>query len=224
MKRSMKISVDLDFDPWEVYSTLAPELKTHCENVARYTRSLYELSMIAGLFNGRLSKQQLKYVESAVKLHDIGKSVYEDSLLNKKGPLDMEERRMIQCHVEIGMMIVENCKKYDRADAHKESEVLLPLLREAVAQHHEKYDGTGYPMRLKGNDISPLGQLCGICDVFDAMTSDRSYHKAMSRDKVIAYLISEKGKHFNPDLVDLFVKNQAYFVSCGSRCEICTTA
>jgi HD-GYP domain-containing protein (c-di-GMP phosphodiesterase class II) len=79
-------------------------------------------------------------------------------------------------------------------------------------------------MRLKGNDISPLGQLCGICDVFDAMTSDRSYHKAMSRDKVIAYLISEKGKHFNPDLVDLFVKNQAYFVSCGSRCEICTTA
>lgn len=220
----MKVVIDVNFDPWDVYRTLAPELKIHCENVARYTRSLYELSMIEGLFDGQLSKQQLKYVESAVKFHDIGKSVYKDSLLNKEGPLNMEERRMIQCHVEIGMMIVENSNKDYRHNKSEEALVLMELVRVAVAQHHERYDGTGYPMRLKGNEISPLGQMCGICDVFDAMTSDRSYHKAMSRDKVIAHLINEKGKHFNPELVDLFVKNQAYFVKCGSHSEIRTTA
>ncbi|WP_373003873.1 HD-GYP domain-containing protein [Sulfurimonas sp.] len=127
-------------------------------------------------------------------MHDIGKIGIPDNILLKPEKLDANERAIMQEHVNIGKKILENSNSN-----------LIKLSESIAYTHHEKYDGTGYPNSLKASDIPIEGRITAICDVFDALVSERPYKKAWSHQDAIDYITEESSKHFDPELVKKFV-------------------
>ncbi|MDQ2691230.1 MAG: HD domain-containing protein, partial [Chloroflexota bacterium] len=161
------------------------ETEGHSERVTHLTVKLAEARGIQG--------ESLINVRRGALLHDIGKMGTPDAILHKNGPLDPQERNIIQQHPQ---------HAYDML---KHINYLQPAL-EIPYCHHEKWDGTGYPRGLKGEEIPVAARLFAIVDVYDALVSDRPYRKAMPREEVLAYLRSQSGTHFDPAVVDLFLK------------------
>jgi putative two-component system response regulator len=140
------------------------------------------------------SKPMLEDLFSAAPMHDVGKIGIPDAILRKPGKLDDEELRVMRQHPEIGARIIGEQKDGMLAMAH----------RIALA-HHEKWDGTGYPMGLAGTAIPLEARIVAIADVFDALTSKRPYKAAWTFEATTAYLREQSGRHFDPELVELFL-------------------
>jgi putative nucleotidyltransferase with HDIG domain len=135
-----------------------------------------------------LSGHQLKALERGALLHDIGKIGIHDSILHKPGKLTDDEWGIMRIHPDIGAHIVEG----------------IPFLQETlpvIRYHHERWDGTGYPLGLKGHDIPIQARIFAVADVFDALTSSRSYRKKSSADEAIRYLTDKAGSLFDPNIV-----------------------
>jgi putative two-component system response regulator len=130
-------------------------------------------------------------------MHDIGKIGIPDKILLKPGKLDAEEWEIMKKHTIIG------------ADILKGSNINFVRMGETIAlTHHEKWDGSGYPYGVKGRKIPLIGRITAIADVFDALTSDRPYKNAFSIEKSNQIISQERGKHFDPDVVDAFFEVQ----------------
>ncbi|MFQ5450948.1 MAG: HD-GYP domain-containing protein [Nitrospinaceae bacterium] len=149
-------------------------------------------SALLGLKAG-MSEQECDLLLNASPMHDIGKIGIPDRILLKPGKLDEEEWEIMKTHVTIGAEIL----------AGDDSE-LLKLACTIVMQHHEKWDGSGYPLGLKGEEISLPARIVSLCDVFDALTSERPYKTAWPLEKTMKYIQEQKGKHFDPRLVEHF--------------------
>ena len=143
-----------------------------------------------------LSEQHAEDLLHAAPMHDIGKIGIADSILLKPGKLTADEYREMQKHPLIGAEIIGDC----------DSE-LLKMAKTVALYHHEKWDGTGYPHGLAGEEIPVEARIVAICDVFDALTSARPYKQAWSIEDTLALLREQKGKHFEPLLVDLLEQN-----------------
>ncbi|MBT5652684.1 MAG: HD domain-containing protein [Nitrospina sp.] len=144
--------------------------------------------------SAKLPEEQCDLILQASPMHDVGKIGIRDNVLLKPGKLEGDEWVNMKTHVDIGVSILSG----------GDSEI-IQLAQEIAATHHEKYDGTGYPNGLKGEEISITGRIVPICDVFDALTSKRPYKKAWTVEDSIDLMKQEKGKHFDPDLVDKFI-------------------
>jgi len=165
-----------------------PETASHVARVAHYSKLL---AIAYGLDE---YEQDLLFYASP--FHDIGKVGIEDKILLKPGKLDDEEFATMKTHAQIGYDILkDSSSKYLKAGAIV-----------AIA-HHEKYDGSGYPNNIAGEDIHIYGRIVAIADVFDALTSSRPYKKAWNFEDALALLKQEKEKHFDPKVIDLFVEN-----------------
>ena len=127
-------------------------------------------------------------------MHDIGKIGIPDHILRKPGKFDDAEWEIMKSHVDIGVRIIG---EHDSG--------LLAVARRIVSGHHEKWDGSGYPHGLRETAIPIEARIVAIADVFDALTSERPYKKAWSVEDACALLIEQKGRHFEPRLVDLFL-------------------
>jgi len=125
-------------------------------------------------------------------LHDIGKIAIPNYILDKPGPLSEEEMAIVKRHPEVGARILEPIAEYAKA---------IPI----VLEHHERWDGGGYPVGLQGERISLGGRIFALADVFDALTSDRPYRRGWSLDAVMALFAREAGHHFDPTLTPLFI-------------------
>jgi putative nucleotidyltransferase with HDIG domain len=161
------------------------ETEGHSERVTNLTVKLAEAMGIQG--------EALVNVRRGALLHDIGKMGVPDAILHKNGPLDDRERMIIQKHPQ---------NAYDML---KHIDYLQAAL-EIPYGHHEKWDGTGYPRGLKGEQIPVAARLFAIVDVYDALISDRPYRKAFPRAEVIAYLKNQSGSHFDPAVLELFLR------------------
>lgn len=139
-----------------------------------------------------LSAQQAEDLLHAAPMHDIGKIGIADSILLKPGKLTAEEYQQMQKHPLIGAEIIGDC----------DSE-LLRMAKVVALYHHEKWDGSGYPHGLAGEDIPLEARIVAISDVFDALTSNRPYKQAWSIEQTMQYMQAQKGLHFDPKLVDL---------------------
>jgi putative nucleotidyltransferase with HDIG domain len=128
-------------------------------------------------------------------LHDIGKTLTPDNILNKPGKLTDEEFVIMKEHVVHSRKILEKTKG------------LSKISMDIAAQHHEKFDGNGYPLGLKGDQISHYGQMSAIVDVYDALTADRCYHKGKEPSEVLKLLVKWSGAHFNSSLVRKFIQS-----------------
>ena len=160
----------------------------HVLRIARYSRLLAE---VLGL-----SPRDCDDIELASPMHDIGKIGIPDNILLKEGPLDEQEMEIIRQHTVIGHDIL--CDSPSR---------YINLGAEIALEHHEKYDGTGYPYGLAGEDISISGRIVAVVDVFDALTSKRPYKEAWGFDAAVDYIKKSSASHMDPRIVDAFIDN-----------------
>jgi diguanylate cyclase (GGDEF)-like protein/putative nucleotidyltransferase with HDIG domain len=141
----------------------------------------------------QLSRSEIENIKRAAILHDLGKVGIDENILSKKGPLTKEERKAIESHPGIAAEILREIHALRRA---------VP----AILYHHERYDGKGYPLRLKGEEIPLSARIVAIADVYQALISDRPYRKAYSKREAIEIVRQESGKHFDPKIVKIFLK------------------
>ncbi|MDT8445404.1 MAG: two-component system response regulator [bacterium] len=163
-----------------------PETGDHIERMSRYAEALASAM--------GLDQAQCELIRMASPMHDIGKVGIPDRILIKPGKLTPEEWRTMQAHSLIGATILTGGRSQ-----------LLKTAHLIAAHHHEKYDGSGYPMGLAGEDIPIEGRIAAIADVFDALSSKRPYKEPWPLERVLDLLKEEKGRHFDPKLVDLFL-------------------
>jgi response regulator RpfG family c-di-GMP phosphodiesterase len=159
------------------------ETSDHINRMAAYT---YGIARQLGL-----PKAQCATLRLAATMHDVGKLGVADAILRKPGPLTADEREAMERHAQFGANILSGS-----------SSDLIQLAAEIALTHHERFDGTGYPRGLTGTDIPLSGRITAVADVYDALTSERPYKKAWSRDEAAAYLREQSGKHFDPACVD----------------------
>lgn len=174
----------------EVVYRLAQAVETRSKETGNHVKRVAELSKLLGLEMG-MSERDAETFRLASPLHDIGKIGIPDAILNKPAKLTPEEFGMMRTHAQLGFDILKNS---DRE--------LLRVAASLAYEHHEKWDGSGYPNGLKGGEISLVGRITALADVYDALMSDRCYKKAWPEEKVHGLLQKEKGRHFDPQLVD----------------------
>ncbi|MDA3909183.1 MAG: PAS domain S-box protein, partial [Sulfurimonas sp.] len=165
----------------------------HVKRVAEYS---YLLATLYGL-----DEKKSELLKQASPMHDIGKVAIADNILNKPARLTSQEYDMMKRHAEIGYEML----KYSNRP-------ILKASAEVSYTHHERYDGKGYPRGLKGEDIPIYGRITAIADVFDALGNERSYKKAWELDKILDLFKNERGKQFDPKLVDIFFENLDKFI------------
>jgi len=158
--------------------------KGHSDAVTKYSLALAEKL--------GLSPTEIENLKTAALLHDIGKISTPDSVLRKSSPLKMDEWQMIEDHPRIGSEILEKVQQ-------------LSSIVPAVRHHHERYDGLGYPNGLSGKNIPLIARIIGLADAYDAMTSNRTYRKALSMEEALEEIKRCAGTQFDPELVDIFV-------------------
>jgi putative two-component system response regulator len=177
----------------------------HIANTQRYLKILLHTTIEAGLWSDQSSQWELDLLVQSSQLHDIGKIAIRDSILKKPGKLTAEEFTEMKQHVVIGVGFIE------RLEDDKEDSSFLRYAKVFAAFHHEKWDGSGYPYGLSGENIPLLGRMMAIADVYDALTSERPYKKAFSHDEAARIVIEGKGAHFDPGLVHLFEQTAERF-------------
>jgi response regulator RpfG family c-di-GMP phosphodiesterase len=174
------------------------ETGNHVRRVAYYS---YILAKKYGL-----NEESAKILRDASPMHDIGKVAIPDNILHKPGKLTDEEFKIMKDHSQIGYDLLKYSKR--------------PLLQTAsivAYQHHEKWNGRGYPRGLKGSEIHVYGRITAIADVFDALGSDRVYKKAWKLERILELFRIERGEHFDPKLVDIFFDNLDDFLKIRSE-------
>ena len=158
-------------------------------------------------FSAYLNEKTITLLGDCSQLHDIGKVGIPDSILLKPGKLTPEEFEIMKRHTIIGRDALQAAKKRLRSG----TTPFLDLAQEIAYTHHEKWDGTGYPQGLKGEEIPISGRIMALADVYDALINKRVYKEAFSHEKAKEIIISERGKHFDPDIVDAFLAVEEKF-------------
>lgn len=179
----------------EVLSTLGEVIETRSHETANHVRRVAAYAALIGKKCG-LDREELTLLEAAAPMHDVGKIGIPESVLHKPERLSVEEFEIIKHHTVIGFRIL-----------HSSGRKLMAAARLIALQHHERWDGTGYPCGLKGEEISLQARIITLADVYDALSHDRVYKQAWPRDKVLAFIRRERGGLFDPRLVDLFFEN-----------------
>ncbi|TMO07181.1 two-component system response regulator [Pseudoalteromonas sp. S327] len=159
------------------------------EHIARMSQYSKLLALEFGM-----GEQQAELLRQAAPMHDVGKIGIPDAILLKPGRLTPDEFDHMKQHAAIGAQILANS-----------SSPLLQLAYKLAIEHHEKWDGSGYPNGLKGEQISVEGRIVAIADVFDALTSKRPYKEAWGVEEALEHMQAQAGKHFDPHLINLFV-------------------
>lgn len=179
----------------EVIYKMGEIVETRSEETGNHVKIVAEYSKLLALKYG-LDPCEAELLKQASPMHDIGKVGIPDSLLNKPDKLTQEEFEIMKSHTTIGYEILRNSNR-----------AILKTSAIVAHEHHEKWDGTGYPRGLSGENIHLYGRITAIADVFDALGSERVYKKAWDIGTILEYFKEQKGKHFDPKLVDIFLLN-----------------
>jgi response regulator RpfG family c-di-GMP phosphodiesterase len=178
---------------------------THLERIREYARLIAENMAELPKYKGYISKEYTEDLFRSSILHDIGKVGVPDAILLKPDGLTAEEFEVIKTHTVLGGDAL------NAIDSQIEGKSFLTLGKEIAYFHHEKWDGSGYPKGLKGEKIPLSARMVALADVYDALTSKRFYKEAYSHAKARDIIISLKGTHFDPDVVDAFLASEGRF-------------
>ncbi|MCL2019637.1 MAG: response regulator [Oscillospiraceae bacterium] len=163
------------------------------------------------MFNDEMVDWDKNLVLQSAQLHDVGKIAIRDVILLKQGKLTPEEFEQVKKHTIFGEKIIDRIK-----ESTTEWE-FLEYAKIFVSAHHEKWDGSGYPKGLKGEEIPLLGRVMAIVDVYDALVSERPYKKAFSHEEAKETIINSSGSHFDPTLVEIFIEYAEEFEKVGTE-------
>jgi putative two-component system response regulator len=187
-----------------------PETGAHLERIREYCRVL-ALHLSHSSKHREIDGDFVQTLYMTSPLHDIGKVGIPDSILLKPGPLTREEFEIMKQHAVIGGTTLEAA-----AAAHPTAKY-LQIARDIAFTHHEKFDGTGYPFGLSGEQIPLCGRIVALSDVYDALTSPRVYKPAFSHDVAKNIILEGKGKHFDPEIVEAFEANEERFIEIHAQ-------
>jgi len=179
----------------ELIYALGEIAESRSVETGHHVRRVGETSRILATKCG-LPIEQAFLLQLAASMHDLGKIAINDSILNKPGPLSVEEFEIMKTHCDLGSEILGGSKR-----------PLLQMAAIIAKEHHENYDGTGYPQGLKGEEINMYSRIVALADVFDALGMKRVYKEPWPREKILECIRAERGKKFDPRLVDLFFQN-----------------
>lgn len=173
---------------------------SHIKNTRFYATLIVDGIVKRGIYSEKMTPEYAAMITEAAPLHDIGKIKVPDSILGKTGRLDKDEFEIIKKHSAEGAAII----KQTLSDV--ESEEYLSVAYEIALYHHEKWDGSGYPFGLSGEDIPLCARIMAVADVYDALCSERSYKKSLPEEEARKIIIEGRGSHFDPVLVDVFIE------------------
>lgn len=177
------------------------ETGRHSRRTQEYVRLLAERVAANPEFSDYLTAERIALVSSLAPLHDIGKVGVPDHILNKPGALTPEELAEMRKHPEYGYEVILKAE----ARVGVRDDAILAMAKNIVYTHHERWDGTGYPRRLRGSEIPIEGRVMAVVDVYDAITTRTLYRPPMSYDAAVEFIVERKATHFDPAVVDAFV-------------------
>lgn len=184
----------------EVVFTMGSIGESRSKETGNHVKRVAEYSQLLATYYG-LDDKEAEMLKQASPMHDIGKVAIPDAVLNKPGRFDEAERKIMDTHAALGYEMLKHSKR-----------ALLKTAAIVAYEHHEKWDGTGYPRGLKGEEIHIYGRITALADVFDALGSDRCYKQAWDDEKIFNLFKEEKGKHFDPRLIDIFFEHLDEFL------------
>ena len=192
---SVLLNLEIEETQKEIIFTMGEIGESRSKETGNHIKRVADYSKILALKYG-IDESEAELLKIASPMHDIGKVAISDSILKKPGKLTDEEFDTMKSHTEVGYNLLKGS-----------SRKILKAAAIVARQHHEKWNGRGYPDRVKGEDIHIYGRITAIADVFDALGSDRCYKKAWELDRILNLFKEERGNHFDPLLVDLFIDN-----------------
>jgi response regulator RpfG family c-di-GMP phosphodiesterase len=179
----------------ELILRLGDVVESRSNEAGNHVRRMAQVCHMLALESG-MPEDETAVLMHAAPMHDIGKIATPDAVLLKPGRLTPEEWDIMKQHPTVGLQILDGSQR--------------PILKAAAViahQHHEKWDGSGYPQGLKGEQIHPYARIVAVADVFDALTHERCYKEAWPIDQVRDYLREVAGKHLDPHYVDILIRN-----------------
>ena len=171
----------------------------HIEHVGAFCKLLSLSLQFSPKFEKKITANFIDLIEMASSLHDIGKVYIRDSVILKPGALEEKEMDLVKTHTTLGADCVREIYEASQNE-------YLKMAVDIVHYHHEKWNGTGYPCGLKGEEIPLAARIVSIVDVYDVLTSNRCYRKAFSHEEAIEIMKQESGKSFDPDIMEVFLK------------------
>lgn len=199
------LRTNLEASQKEIILKLSEVIEMRSRETGNHVRRVGEYVKLLALYSG-FSAHDAENLKIASFLHDIGKVSIPDAILNKPDKLTDEEFDVIRSHTTTGFTMLKDSDK----------EVIRTAALIAY-QHHEKFNGKGYPQGLKTDGIDIRGRFCAIADVFDALGSDRVYKKAWELDRILDLMKTERGEHFDPELIDIFFKHIDEFIAIKEK-------
>ncbi len=201
LKEIKALNNEIEATQKEVVFTMGAIGESRSKETGNHVKRVAEYSRLMALKYG-LDEEEAELLKQASPMHDIGKVAIPDAILNKPGSLSRLEFEQMKKHAELGYEMLKHSER--------------PLMKAAAIvayEHHEKWDGSGYPNGTKGEDIHIYGRITAVADVFDALGSDRCYKEAWDDEKIFELFKAERGKHFDPLLVNIFFDNLAEFLA-----------
>lgn len=198
---NLYLNKELEDTQKEIIFTLGEFSETRSRETGNHVKRVAEYSKLLALKCG-LSEDDAEVIRLASPMHDVGKLGIADAILNKPGKLTSEEFEVIKAHGTLGYEILRSSNRK-----------IMQAAALIAHEHHERFDGSGYPQGIAGETIHIYGRITAIADVFDALGSDRVYKKAWNLADILDYFKRERGRHFDPRLVDLFLGNITEFLS-----------
>lgn len=189
----------------EVILTLGEIVETRSQETANHVTRVAEFCYLLAKKHG-LDADTCEMLRLASPMHDVGKIGVPEAILNKPGKLNVEEFEIIKQHARTGYEILK-----------KSSRPIMQTAAVVALQHHEKWDGTGYPRGLAGDQIHVFGRIAAVADVFDALSHKRCYKDAWPIEKIVQLFEAESGRHFDPEFAHIFLSNIDEFISINNQ-------
>ena len=184
----------------------------HIRRTQLYLKALVEeLVKMDSIYEEEISKWDIEFFLQSAQLHDVGKINISDTILNKPDKLSQEEFEIMKSHAAIGVDAIERILAHTKKHAFLDHALLI------AGTHHERWDGRGYPIGLRGNNIPLEGRLMAVADVYDALVSERSYKKAFTHEEACKIIEEEAGTHFDPVIVEAFCAAEDEFARIVSE-------
>jgi len=185
----------------------------HISRTQRYLQAIIDEILLKGTYADEISKWNMDFFLPAAQLHDVGKIAISDLILSKPSKLTTEEFEVMKTHVTVGVDAIEQIMSKTKEHIFLNHALLI------AGTHHEKWDGSGYPIGLKGNNIPLEGRLMAIADVYDALISERPYKKAFTHEEACVIIEEGSGSHFDPVLVEVFLAVSVKFKYIAQETE-----
>jgi len=197
-----RLSSEMEMNQKEMIGILTELMEVTSDETGLHLHRVAKMSQLLAKYHPSLSEEEENIIYHAAPMHDIGKIAIPLKILHSPNKLTDEERKIMQTHTTLAARFLRHSnRKFIQAAS------IIAL------QHHEKWDGSGYPSGFKGEEIHIFGRIVALVDVLDALTNERKYKKAWSVEESIKYIKDGKGSHFDPTLVDIFTDNIDEFIA-----------